>query len=33
MRDLAKTVRWLEKANLALFNHFNIKCILYIVEN
>jgi len=33
MRDLQKTVRWLEKANSALFQHFNIKCVLYIVEN
>mmetsp|Transcript_41110 Transcript_41110/g.62469 ORF Transcript_41110/g.62469 Transcript_41110/m.62469 type:complete len:409 (+) Transcript_41110:2758-3984(+) len=33
MRDLSKTVRWLESANLAMFNHFNIKCILYLVEN
>jgi hypothetical protein len=32
-RDLSKTVDWLEKANKALFNHFNVKCVLYIVEN
>ena len=32
-RDLAKTVEWLEKANKALFNHFGVKCMLYIVEN
>jgi hypothetical protein len=32
-RDLAKTVEWLERANKALFNHFNVKCVLYMVEN
>jgi hypothetical protein len=33
MRDLSKAVRWLEKANTTMFNHFGIKCVLYIVEN
>ena len=33
MRDLAKTVRWLERANQTMFNHFGIKCVLYIIEN
>ena len=33
MRDLAKTVRWLERANKTMFNQFGIKCVLYIVEN
>lgn len=33
MRDLSSTVRWLEKANATMFNHFGIKCVLYIVEN
>ena len=26
-------MEWLEKANRALFNHFGVKCVLYIVEN
>ena len=30
---MAKTVEWLEKANKALFNHFDVKCVLYIAEN
>lgn len=33
MRDLGNVVGWLEKANRAMFNHFNIKCVLYIIEN
>mmetsp|Transcript_4035 Transcript_4035/g.6815 ORF Transcript_4035/g.6815 Transcript_4035/m.6815 type:complete len:761 (+) Transcript_4035:2773-5055(+) len=33
MRDLAKTVRWVENANRCLFNHFGVKCVLFIVEN
>ena len=33
LRDLGNVVSWLEKANRAMFNHFNIKCVLYIIEN
>ena len=33
MRDLYNVVRWLERANKAMFNHFNIKCVLYLCEN
>lgn len=33
MRDLRNVVSWLEKANRAMFNHFNIKVVLYIIEN
>ena len=33
MRDLGNVVEWLEKANRAMFNHFDIKCVLCIVEN
>jgi|TARA_B110000285_G_C14901717_1_gene503597 hypothetical protein len=33
LRDLGNVVAWLEKANRAMFNHFNIKCVLYIIEN
>lgn len=33
MRDLGNVVEWLEKANRSMFNHFNMKCVLYIIEN
>lgn len=33
MADLSKTVQWLERANQTMFNHFGIKCVLYLVEN
>jgi hypothetical protein len=33
MRDLQKTVRWLEKANATMFHHFGVKAVLYITEN
>lgn len=33
MRDLGNVVEWLEKANRAMFNHFDMKCVLYIIEN
>lgn len=33
MRDLRSVVAWLEKANRAMFNHFGIKAVLYIIEN
>jgi hypothetical protein len=33
IRDLSKTVRWIEQANSAMFNHFGIKCVFYIIEN
>lgn len=33
MRDLGNVVKWLEQANKTFFNHFNIKCVLYIIEN
>ena len=32
-RDLYKTVQWVERANRFMFNHFNIKGSLYILEN
>jgi len=33
MRDLSNVVEWLEKANRAMFKHFDMKCVLYVVEN
>lgn len=33
MKDINNIVEWLERANEALFYHFNVKCILYIIEN
>lgn len=33
MRDLGNVVEWLEQANRAMFNHFQMKCVLYVVEN
>ena len=33
MRDLYTVVKWLEDANKCMFNHFNVKCVLYICEN
>jgi hypothetical protein len=33
MRDLYNVVKWIEKANKSMFNHFNVKCVLYICEN
>ena len=33
MRDLQKTVRWLEKANSCMFHHSGVKAVLYITEN
>ena len=33
MRDLTNVVKWLERANRTMFNHFNLKCVLYIIEN
>jgi hypothetical protein len=33
MRDITKCVFWLETANRSMFNHFNIKGVLYIIEN
>lgn len=33
MRDLRNVVAWLEKANRAMFNHFGMKAVLYIIEN
>ena len=33
MRDLSNVVEWLERANRSMFNHFNLKCVLYIIEN
>ena len=32
-RDLYNVVKWVEKANRIMFNHFNVKCVLYICEN
>jgi hypothetical protein len=33
LRDLGCVVEWLEDANRAMFNHFEAKCVLYVVEN
>lgn len=33
MRDLTNAVEWIEKANVAMFNHFEVKAVLFIVEN
>lgn len=33
MRDLANVVKQLEQANKAMFYHFDLKCVLYIIEN
>ena len=33
LRDLGNVVEWLEDSNRAMFNHFDVKCVLYIVEN
>lgn len=33
LRDLSKTVRWMENANKTMFNHFGVKCTLFVVEN
>jgi len=33
MRDLSRTVRWVESANKSMFNYFGVKAVLYIVEN
>jgi len=33
MRDLSNVVEWIEQANKAMFNHFDMKCVLYIIEN
>lgn len=32
-RDLYNVVKWIEKSNRVMFNHFNVKCVLYICEN
>lgn len=32
-RDLYNIVKWVERANRIMFNHFNVKCVLYICEN
>jgi len=31
--DLMSVVKWVEKANRIMFNHFNLKCVLYVCEN
>jgi hypothetical protein len=31
--DLMSVVKWVEKANRIMFNHFNLKCVLYLCEN
>jgi hypothetical protein len=33
MYDLGNVVEWIEQANKTMFYHFNIKCVLYIIEN
>lgn len=33
MRDLTNVVEWVEKANLSMFNHFDCKAVVYIIEN
>lgn len=33
MRDLTNVVEWIEKANVSMFNHFEVKAVLYIIEN
>lgn len=33
MRDLTNVVEWIEKANLTMFNHFDVKAVLYVIEN
>jgi hypothetical protein len=33
MRDLTNVVEWIEKANMTMFNHFEVKAVLYIIEN
>jgi hypothetical protein len=33
MRDLGNVVEWIELSNRVFFNHFNVKCVLYIIEN
>lgn len=31
--DLMSVVKWLERANRLMFNHFNVKAVLYLCEN
>ena len=31
--DLMSVVKSVEKANKLFFNHFNVKCVLYLCEN
>ena len=31
--DLNKIIRWIEKTNKTMWNHFNVKCVLYVCEN
>jgi len=33
MSDLYNVIKWIERANKTMFNHFNVKCVLYICEN
>ena len=33
MSDLNDVVRWIERTNKSMWNHFNVKCVLYICEN
>lgn len=33
MSDLNNIVRWVERTNRSMWNHFNAKCVLYICEN
>jgi len=33
MTDLYEVVKWIEKANVTMFNHMNVKCVLYLCEN
>ena len=31
--DMNNIVRWIERTNKSMWNHFNVKCVLYICEN
>lgn len=33
MSDLYNIIKWIERANRTMFNHFNVKCVLYVCEN
>ena len=33
MTDLYDVVKWIERANILMFNPMNVKCVLYLCEN